>query len=73
MNNIEHLTPDGWFEECNGMKGGKKNDDEIYMTYHLKGTFKLTSVPSLADLVLIQVGEALHKQPNSLHILFVLS
>ena len=55
------------------MKGGKKNDDGIYMNYHLKDTFKLTSVPSLADLALIKLGEALQKQPTSLHILFVLS
>ena len=73
MNNIDHFTPDGWFEECHGIKGGKKNNNGIYMTYNLKVTFKLASVPSLEDLVLSQLGETVQKEPTSLHILFFLS
>ena len=29
VNNIEPLTPEGWFEEVHGFKGGKKNDNGI--------------------------------------------
>ena len=39
MNNIEPLTPEGFFEEVHGFKGGKNNDDSIWMPYHSKGTF----------------------------------
>ena len=39
LNNIEHFTPDGLFEEGNVIKGVKKNDDIIWMPYHSKDTF----------------------------------
>ena len=39
VNNIEPFTPDGWFKEGSGTKGGKSNDNGIWMTYHSKGTF----------------------------------
>ena len=39
LNNIEYLTPEGWFEEGHGMKGVKKNDYSIWAPYHSKGTF----------------------------------
>ena len=40
VNNIEPLNREGWFEEGCGFKGGKKNDDGIWMPYHSKGIFK---------------------------------
>ena len=39
VNNIETFTPDGWFKEVHGMKGGKNNYDVIRMPYHYRGTF----------------------------------
>ena len=39
VNNIQLLIPEGCFEEGRVFKGGKKNDDEIWMPYHYKGTF----------------------------------
>ena len=39
VNNVEPLTPEGYFEEGRGMKGGKNNDGGIWMPYPLKGTF----------------------------------
>ena len=39
LNNIEPFTPEGWFAESHGMKGGKKNGDCICMNYHSKSTF----------------------------------
>ena len=56
MNNIEPLTPEGWFEEGRGRKGGNKNDDVIWMPYHYKGTFLWRPAPSVEDLVLRQLG-----------------
>ena len=68
MNNIETLTPECWFEECYGMKGGKNNDDDIWMPYHYKVTFLWAPAPSVSDLVWRQFREAVHKLPNSLHV-----
>ena len=68
MNNIEPLTPEGWFEEGRGLKGGKKIDDVILMSYHYKGTFFWVPAPSVLDLVLRQLGEAVNKRPNSLRV-----
>ena len=39
VNKIERLTPEGWFEEFRGFKGGKKNDDVIWMHYYSKVFF----------------------------------
>ena len=39
VNNIEPLTPEGWFEEGHGIKRGEKNDYGIWMPYHSKGIF----------------------------------
>ena len=33
VNNVEPLTPEGYFEEGRGMKGGKNNDGVIWMPY----------------------------------------
>ena len=68
MNNIEPLDPEGWFEEGNGFKGEKNNDDGIWMPYHSKGTFLLFTSPSVTGLVLRKIGEAGHKQPNRLYV-----
>ena len=38
------------------------------MPYHYKDTFLWASAPSVADLVLRQLGEAVHKQLNSLRV-----
>ena len=68
VNNIEPLTCEGWFEEGNGFKGGKKNGDCIWMPYHSKGTFLWSPTLSVVDLVSSQLGEAVKKCPNSLHV-----
>ena len=39
VNNIEPFNPEGFFEEGGVFKGGKKNDDGIWVPYHSKGTF----------------------------------
>ena len=39
--NILPLTPEGWSEEGNEMKGAKKNGDVIWMPYHSKGRLTL--------------------------------
>ena len=51
------------------MKGGKNNTYVIWMLYHYKGTFVWVPATSMKDLVLIQLGEAVHNLPNSLHVL----
>ena len=68
VNNIEPLTPEGWFDEGHGMQGGNKNGDGIWMPYHMKNTFLWSPAPSVSDLVLRKLWEAVHKQPNSLHV-----
>ena len=55
MNKDEPLTPEGWFEEGHGFKGGNKNDNVIWMTYHSKSTFLWEPATSVADLVLRQL------------------
>ena len=67
VDNIEPLTPESWFEEGHGFKGGKKDDDGIWMTYYSKGTFLWAHDPSVGDLVLRKLGKAVHKRPNNLH------
>ena len=47
LNNIETLTPEGWFEEGNGFKGGQKNDNGIWMPYHSKGNVLWMPTPSV--------------------------
>ena len=39
VNNIEPLTPEGWFNVGRGTKVGNKNGDGIWMPYHFKGNF----------------------------------
>ena len=39
VNNIQPLTPEGWFEEGDGIREGKKNKDGICMPYYSKGIF----------------------------------
>ena len=39
VNNIEPLTPEGWFKEYCGFKVGKKNDNGIWVSYHSKDNF----------------------------------
>ena len=39
VNNIDILTPKGWFEEGHEMKGGNNNNNGIWTPYHSKGTF----------------------------------
>ena len=73
MNNIEKLTPEVWFEEGRVRKEINKNDDGIRIPYHYKGTFLWVPSPSVADLVLRQLRDAVDKLPNSLHVLFSLS
>ena len=68
VNNIEPLTPDGWFEEVHGFKGGKNNNNVICMPFHYKDNVLWAPAPSVVDLVLIQLGEAVQKRPNSLHV-----
>ena len=47
VNNFETLTPEGWFEEGHGLKGGKNNDYGIWLPYHYKGTFLGATTPSV--------------------------
>ena len=73
MNNIEPLTPEGWFEEGHGIKRGEKNDYGIWMPYHSKGNVLWAPTNSVEDLVLRQLGEDVYKLTTSLHVLFFLS
>ena len=68
VNNIEPLTPEGWFKEGHGMKEGHNNDNGIWMPFHFKGTFLRVPSPSVVVLVLRQLGRAVQKQPNRLHV-----
>ena len=42
------------------------------MPYYYKGTVLWAPIPSVADLVLRQLGEAVHKRTNSLHVFICL-
>ena len=68
MNNIETLTPEYWLEEGYVVKGGKDNDNGIWMTYHYKGTFLWAPDHSVVNLMLRKLGESMHKHPISLHV-----
>ena len=72
MNNIEPLTPEGWFEDGNEFKGGNKNENGICIPYHSKVNFLWAPTPSVADLVLRKLGEAVQKYTNSLDV-FILT
>ena len=50
------------------MKGGKKNDYGIWTPYHSREIFLWAPTPSVADLVLRKLGEAVHKLTNSLNV-----
>ena len=69
VSNIEPLTPEGCFKEVSRLKGGNNNGDGIWMPYHSKDTFLWAPAPSVVDLVLRELGQAVHKRPNSLHVL----
>ena len=56
VNNIEPLTPEGWFKECRLMKVGNKNYYGIWMPYHSKGHFLWAPASSVADLVFRILG-----------------
>ena len=66
MNNIKPLTPEVWFEESHGFKGGNDNDDGICMPYHSKVTFLWSTAPSVVDLVLSKLGDDVHKTAQQL-------
>ena len=65
VNNIGTLTPEGWFGEGCRLKGGNKNYNVIWMPYNYKGTFVCSPAPPVTDLVLTQLGGAVHKRPNN--------
>ena len=69
VNNIEPLTPYGLFEEGCGKKVGKKNDDGIWVSCYPRGNFVWAPATSVADLVLRQLGEDVHKRPMRFHVL----
>ena len=68
LNNIEPLNPEGWFEEVHGFNRGNNIDNSIWMPYHSKGSFLWVPAPSVEDLLLSQLGEAVHKRANRLHV-----
>ena len=68
FNTIKPLTPEGWFEEGHRWLGVKNNGDAIWIPYHSKVTFLWAPDPSVKNLVLIQLREAVQKWPDALHL-----
>ena len=51
VNNIETLSPEGWFEDDNGLKRGKKNENGIWIPYHSKGKLFVGARPFSGRIV----------------------
>ena len=73
LDNLEPLTPEGWFEEGHGITGGELDSHGVWIPSHgPKGqTFLWTPAPAVADAMLEELLKARHKRTDTYHIVAI--
>jgi hypothetical protein len=68
--NLEPLTPEGWFEEGHGIRGGSRDKHRIWMpTHEPKNELHLWAPqPPVADATLEELLKARHKRTDTFHV-----
>jgi hypothetical protein len=67
-NEVEFLTPEGWFSRGHGHDGGSKNDKGFWLPNLRPGTFVWSPPPGAADVALEELRKSLIKRQDSTHI-----
>ena len=67
-NEVEFLTPSGWFERGHDFWGSRRNCDGIWMPAYKAGTMVWAPPPGAARQVLEELRQARLKRQNSLHV-----
>ena len=70
---LEPLTPEGWFEEGHGIKGGYLDKHKVWIPNHKdKNQMHLWAPqPAVADAALEELLKARHKRTDTFHIVLI--
>ena len=73
MENLEPLTPEGWFEEGHGITGGELDSHKVWIPKHCPGNklFLWAPQPAVADAVLEELLKSRHKRPDLFHVIVI--
>jgi hypothetical protein len=71
--NLEPLTPEGWFEEGHGIRGGSRDKHRIWMPTHKpKNELHLWAPQSpSADTALEELLKVRHKRIDTFHVVII--
>ena len=67
-NEVEHLSPEGWFERGHDIAGGRDNSDGIWMPRYSTGTYVWAPPPGCARIVVEELRQARQKRQASTHV-----
>ena len=70
-NELEVLTPEGWFERGHDFDGSQKNCDGYWMPGLRSGIYVWAPPPAAADTALEELRKARHKRQDSTHVVLV--
>jgi hypothetical protein len=70
---LEPLTPEGWFEEGHGIRGGQLDRHKVWMPIHEpKNKLHLWAPqPFVADAALEELLKARHRRTNTFHVVLI--
>ena len=73
VDDLEPLTPEGWFEEGHGIIGGETDKNGVWIPSHgPKGkTFLWSPQPAVADAMLEELLKARHKRTDTFHVVAI--
>lgn len=67
-NEVENLSPAGWFERGHDSDGIGTNWDGIWLPKYRRGTMVWAPLPGVARHVVEELRKAMHKRQNSFHV-----
>jgi len=69
-NDLEPLTPEGWFEEAHGVTGGALDRNKVWIPTHgpANKLFLWAPQPAVADAALEELLKARHKRSDTFHV-----
>ena len=73
LEDLEPLTPEGWFEEGHGIIGGEKDKHGVWIPKHCPGNklFLWAPQPAVADAVLEELLKSRHKRKDLFHVVLM--